>query len=254
MTGALATTSGSALWYFSRATGVVTLGLLTLVVLLGVLTRGGKPLPGLPSFAVAGLHRNASLLVLVMLAAAHQHRGPGQLRPDQLGGCRHPLRFRLPALLAGPRRAVLRPAAGGHRDEPAAAPPRGARCGRPCTGRPTPRGPWRSCTGLGTGTDASEGWMLAFTAVCVGVVVLAVLWRVVDLSSAPVRRKAVAVGAGVAAPPRTRRMDARRAARPTLGQPRGDAHVAAGLPGGRDTTSAQTTAAPRGRAQRDRRA
>jgi methionine sulfoxide reductase heme-binding subunit len=50
------------LWYASRSTGVVALLLLTAVMLLGVLvTRQGR-LPGLPKFAVSGLHRNLSLL------------------------------------------------------------------------------------------------------------------------------------------------------------------------------------------------
>jgi sulfoxide reductase heme-binding subunit YedZ len=50
------------LWYASRSTGVVALLLLTAVMLLGILvTRQGR-LPGLPRFAVSGLHRNLSLL------------------------------------------------------------------------------------------------------------------------------------------------------------------------------------------------
>jgi methionine sulfoxide reductase heme-binding subunit len=54
--------SSTALWYASRATGVVALLLLTAVMLLGLLvTRQGR-LPGLPRFAVAGLHRNLSLV------------------------------------------------------------------------------------------------------------------------------------------------------------------------------------------------
>lgn len=60
--------SGSALWYLSRGTGVVSLVLLSMVVVLGVLTRGGRKLPGFPRFAVAGLHRNASLLTVAFLA------------------------------------------------------------------------------------------------------------------------------------------------------------------------------------------
>jgi sulfoxide reductase heme-binding subunit YedZ len=59
---------GSALWFLSRGSGVVLLVLTTVVVVLGVLTRAGRPLPGLPRFAVAGLHRNAALLCLVFLA------------------------------------------------------------------------------------------------------------------------------------------------------------------------------------------
>jgi methionine sulfoxide reductase heme-binding subunit len=54
--------SSTALWYTSRATGVVALLLLTAVMLLGLLvTRQGR-LAGLPRFAVSGLHRNLSLL------------------------------------------------------------------------------------------------------------------------------------------------------------------------------------------------
>ncbi len=61
-------TGGSSLWYLSRGTGVLSLVMLTLVIVLGVLTRGGRPLPGLPRFAVAGLHRNLSLLSVAFLA------------------------------------------------------------------------------------------------------------------------------------------------------------------------------------------
>jgi sulfoxide reductase heme-binding subunit YedZ len=60
--------SSTALWYTSRATGVVALLLLTAVMLLGLLvTRQGR-LPGLPRFAVSGLHRNMSLLATAFVA------------------------------------------------------------------------------------------------------------------------------------------------------------------------------------------
>jgi methionine sulfoxide reductase heme-binding subunit len=56
------------LWYASRATGIVALLLLTAVMLLGILvTRQGR-LPGLPRFAVSGLHRNLSLLATAFVA------------------------------------------------------------------------------------------------------------------------------------------------------------------------------------------
>lgn len=59
--------SSTALWYASRATGVVALLLMTAVVLLGLtVTRQGR-LPGLPRFAVTGLHRNLSLVAVVFL-------------------------------------------------------------------------------------------------------------------------------------------------------------------------------------------
>jgi DMSO/TMAO reductase YedYZ heme-binding membrane subunit len=60
--------SSTALWYTSRATGVVALLLLTAAMLLGLLvTRQGR-LPGLPRFAVSGLHRNLSLLATAFVA------------------------------------------------------------------------------------------------------------------------------------------------------------------------------------------
>ena len=65
MTGITHTT---ALWYASRATGVVTLLLLTAVLLLGIMVNRQGRLPGLPSFAVTGLHRNVSLLAVAFLA------------------------------------------------------------------------------------------------------------------------------------------------------------------------------------------
>jgi len=61
-------TASTALWYASRATGVVALVLLTAVVALGVLVNRQGRLPGLPRFAVTGLHRNISLLAVAFLA------------------------------------------------------------------------------------------------------------------------------------------------------------------------------------------
>ncbi|HUL26835.1 MAG TPA: ferric reductase-like transmembrane domain-containing protein [Streptosporangiaceae bacterium] len=61
-------TSSTALWYASRATGVVSLLLLSLVVMLGIVVNRQGRLPGLPSFAVTGLHRNLSLLSVLFIA------------------------------------------------------------------------------------------------------------------------------------------------------------------------------------------
>jgi methionine sulfoxide reductase heme-binding subunit len=57
----------TALWDLGRASGVVSLVLLTIVVALGIVTRSGRPLPGLPRFAVSAVHRSASLLAVVFL-------------------------------------------------------------------------------------------------------------------------------------------------------------------------------------------
>lgn len=59
--------SSQALWYLSRATGLVSFVLLSAVMVMGaLLSRRGK-VPGLPRFAGVGLHRNASMFALVLL-------------------------------------------------------------------------------------------------------------------------------------------------------------------------------------------
>lgn len=49
------------LWYLSRASGLALLPLFTAVVVLGVLTRGGRRLGRLPRFATLALHRSVTL-------------------------------------------------------------------------------------------------------------------------------------------------------------------------------------------------
>jgi len=60
--------SGPGLWYATRATGLVTLLLLTASVVLGILTAARFSSPSWPRFLNIGLHRNISLLVLAFLA------------------------------------------------------------------------------------------------------------------------------------------------------------------------------------------
>ena len=57
-----------ALWYATRATGLVTLFLLTASMLLGIVTAGRFASEDWPRFLTVGLHRNTTLLVLVFLA------------------------------------------------------------------------------------------------------------------------------------------------------------------------------------------
>ncbi len=61
-------TQSTALWYASRATGVVSLLLLSIVMVIGVLVNRQGRLPGLPAFAVTGLHRSLSLLSVAFIA------------------------------------------------------------------------------------------------------------------------------------------------------------------------------------------
>ncbi len=57
----------AALWYAGRGTGVVSLLLLTVVMVLGVGSRSGRPAFGLPRFGVVALHRSASLLAVAFV-------------------------------------------------------------------------------------------------------------------------------------------------------------------------------------------
>ncbi len=56
-----------ALWYLGRGTGVSALALLTLVLVLGIVVRSGRPLPGLPRFAVSAIHRTTSLTAVAFI-------------------------------------------------------------------------------------------------------------------------------------------------------------------------------------------
>jgi methionine sulfoxide reductase heme-binding subunit len=58
----------NAAWYAARGTGVVSLLMLTVVMVLGVGSRSGRPVFGLPRFAVSLVHRNASLIALTLVA------------------------------------------------------------------------------------------------------------------------------------------------------------------------------------------
>jgi predicted ferric reductase len=60
--------NGPALWYATRATGLVTLLLLTGTMLLGIATAGRFASENWPRFLTVGLHRNLTLLVLIFLA------------------------------------------------------------------------------------------------------------------------------------------------------------------------------------------
>jgi sulfoxide reductase heme-binding subunit YedZ len=57
-----------ALWFASRATGLVALPLLTMSLVLGIVGAGRAASERWPRFAVAALHRNISLLTMVFLA------------------------------------------------------------------------------------------------------------------------------------------------------------------------------------------
>lgn len=67
MTHLVAASSPSAFWYLTRGSGVVALLLLTTSICLGIATTLRWRVHGIPRFAVAGLHRNATLVAVVFV-------------------------------------------------------------------------------------------------------------------------------------------------------------------------------------------
>ena len=169
--------TGSALWYFACATGIVSLVLLTASVVLGIMTSVRWTSRSMPRFVVEYTHRNVTLLVMVFIvlhvstivldgfapigwiAAVVPLASP--YRPIWLGlGA---LAFDL--LLAVAITSWLR-----HR-----------------VGYPIWRavhwaayGSWAVAVfhGFGAGSDARQTWAIAVQVACVAAVMLAVWWRV----------------------------------------------------------------------------
>jgi sulfoxide reductase heme-binding subunit YedZ len=172
----MSATLTSSFWYLSRGTGLVTLLLLTLVVALGIATRSGRPLPGLPRFAVAAVHRSASLLTLVFLGI---HVGTlmfdkyAQLKLIDLvvpfAGTYRPLWLGLGTvasdlLIALVVTSLLRSRLG-------------PRTWRGIHWAAYAAWPVALFHGLGTGTDNGQLWMWLAAAVSIFTVVLSVAWR-----------------------------------------------------------------------------
>ncbi len=170
-------TATAALWYLGRGSGVVSLVLLSLVVVLGIATRSGRVLAGLPRFAVSAVHRNAGLLSVVFLAV---HVGTllfdpyAQLRLVDLvlpfAGSYRPLWLGLGTLgldlvVALVATSVLR-ARIGHR------------AWRGIHWLAYGAWPLAMLHGIGTGSDTGTPWMTAVAAVCAATVAATLSWRV----------------------------------------------------------------------------
>jgi methionine sulfoxide reductase heme-binding subunit len=200
MTVALSSpSSASALWFLSRGTGVVSLILLTAVLLLGILTRAGRALPGSPRFVTADLHRNLSLLAVTVLVvhiatAVADPYAPIRLvdafvpfvsayRPIWLGlGA-----LALDLLLALVVTSLLR----GHI---------GRRTWRAIHWAAYAVWPLALAHGFGTGTDAGRLWLLIVAAAAAAVVIAMLLWRIFRVSEASSGRRLGGTLAVVAVP------------------------------------------------------
>lgn len=166
-----------AFWALSRGTGVMSLVLLSISVLLGVLTRSGRPAFGLPRFGVTLVHRNASLLgaVFVLIHVVSLFFDSyaqlnlidlfvpflGATNPLWLGAGTIAFDLLLAVIVTGLLRRRI-----------------GQRTFRAVHWFSYAMWPIAVAHGIGNGSDASEVWFLAIVAVCVIPVVAAVVWRV----------------------------------------------------------------------------
>lgn len=200
MIAALAAAGPSPYWYLARGTGAVALVLLTASVVLGVLgSLRFSAGPRWPRFAIDTLHRDVSLLVLILLVAhiatsvldgftsikltdavipfASSYRplwlGLGALSFDIL------LALVLTSLI---RRRV------------------GLRAWRAVHWLAYASWPVAVLHGLGTGSDTKVWWMLALTALCLAAVLIAVGARIAQAQPGHERLRAPAVALTIATP------------------------------------------------------
>jgi hypothetical protein len=183
------------LWYATRATGVVSLILLTLVVALGVASSLRMGSERWPRFLVGGLHRNLTLLTLVFLAGhiattVLDSYTPIGLREAVIPfiGSYRPIWLGLGAvafdlLLALTATSLLRARVG-------------FRAWRSLHWLAYAAWPVALAHGLGTGSDARFGWLQLLAVCCVALVAIAVALRLVASTAAPARRAVAAAGAG----------------------------------------------------------
>ena len=154
----------------------MALVLLTVVVVLGITARSGRPLLGLPRFAVATVHRNASLLAVFLLAVHAENLllDPyAQLRALDLllpfVGVQRPLWLGL-GTLAGDVILVLVGVSLLRRRI-------GVRIWRTVHWTAYAAWPLALLHGLGTGTDAGQLWLRVTAAACAAAVLASVGWR-----------------------------------------------------------------------------
>jgi sulfoxide reductase heme-binding subunit YedZ len=169
----------SALWYLTRATGVVVLLLLSVSVVLGVLTVRRAAPPRLPAFVTGRLHRDLSLLALALLCVHILTAVLDGYAPIRLADALIPFRsayrplwlgfgaLAFDMLLAVALTSMLR--------------------------RHLGRGAWAAVHwlayacwpvallhALGSGSDVRSAWMLAVAAACTGAVLLALFARAAE--------------------------------------------------------------------------
>jgi len=174
----MATTSSQALWYSTRATGIVALVLLTASVVLGALTTLRVGTTAWPRFTLQDLHRRISLLALVfvglhVLTTVSDSFAPigwvsvvvpftSAYRRLWLGLGSVAFDLLLAVTISSLLRRHVAP-----------------RTWRALHWLAYASWPLAVVHGLGAGTDPHLGWMLILVVACVAAVVAVVGWRIV---------------------------------------------------------------------------
>jgi Ferric reductase like transmembrane component len=180
----IAAAGPSAYWYLTRATGIVSLLLLTAGVVLGVLASTRWAAPRWPRFVVSGLHRNVTLLALAFVVAhvlttvldGYTPVGlrdavvpfASSYRPVWLGLGAVAFDLLLALIATSLLRARL-----------------GLRAWKLVHWLAYASWPVALLHALGTGSDAKAGWFDLLALASVATVVLAVLWRVAEAREGP---------------------------------------------------------------------
>ena len=192
-------TSSTALWYTTRATGIVALVLLTGTVVLGMLTAGRARSRSWPGFAQADLHKRVSLLAMAFLAfhvltsvldtyvnvgwAAVIVPFASPYRPVWTGLGTVGVDLILAVAISSALRQRIR-----------------ARTWRGIHWLAYGSWPVAMSHALGMGTDASQLWMDGLAGLCSLAVIGTLAWRIGDYRKS--RERAVSVGAITRAVPR----------------------------------------------------
>jgi methionine sulfoxide reductase heme-binding subunit len=189
----------TSLWYLTRGTGTVALVLLTAVLVLGILARAGGALPACPRFVTPALHRNLSLLAVVLIAvhvvsAVMDPYAPIRLLDGVVPfvSAYRPIWLVLGALTFDLLIAVIVTSLLRVR--------LGYRAWRTVHWLAYASWPLAIAHGLGSGSDVQARWMLAIMVAAGAVAVAAVLWRATGLGTTGDGRRWIAVGATVAVP------------------------------------------------------
>lgn len=176
MTALAVSSGGTWYWYFARATGLIALVLLTAILVLGILGPLRISSTRWPRFAIDSLHRDLSLLAILMIAihvlvSVLDGYAPIGLRDAVVpfASAYRPLWLGLGAvafdlILALVLTSIVRRRLG-------------FRAWRLVHWLAYASWPVAVLHGLGTGSDANQTWALALTFLCVALVAVATIAR-----------------------------------------------------------------------------